>query len=139
MLLSDIPEVLRIERLSFTTPWSRISFLEEIHAINSIAIVAQFKDIIIGYACARYFLDECHLLNLAVHPDYRRLGVASSLLEDLFDRLKDKGCIYFYLEVRISNYSSRKLYEKFGFKTVGIRKKYYLCPIEDAVIMMKEL
>lgn len=139
MHISDVSEILKIERLSFSPPWSEKSFLNEIYNKSSITNVAEFKGIIVGYVCARYFLDECHLLNLAIHPDYRRLGIASMLLDDLLEKLKNYGCLYCYLEVRISNYPSRRLYEKFGFKTVGIRKKYYLCPIEDAIIMMKEL
>jgi ribosomal-protein-alanine N-acetyltransferase len=83
--------------------------------------------------------DECHLLDLAVHPDYRRRGIARALLDNVIQELRIEGCRFFYLEVRSSNYAARKLYEKFGFNMVGIRKGYYVNPAEDAVIMMMEL
>lgn len=133
----DIPEVLNIERASFTTPWSEASFFSEIQSKNSIAKIAELNGVVVAYICIKHIEDECHILNLAVHPDYRRCGIAKALLSNIIQELSEEECKFFYLEVRASNYAARRLYEKFGFKTVGIRKRYYINPTEDAVIMMR--
>jgi ribosomal-protein-alanine N-acetyltransferase len=139
MYPEDISEVLKIERLSFTTPWSETSFYNELYSRNSITRIAEFNGIVIGYICVKHIADECHILNLAVHPDYRRRGIATMLLNDAIVKLRLHGCRFFYLEVRTSNYAARKMYERFGFNMVGIRKSYYANPVEDAVVMMMEL
>ena len=135
----DIPEVVNIERLSFTTPWSEVSFLSEVHSEHSIAKIAEFKKIVVAYIIVKCIEDECHLLNLAVHPDYRRCSIAKAMLSNIIQELKEEGYSFFYLEVRASNYAARRLYEKLGFKTIGTRKGYYVDPREDAAIMMLSL
>lgn len=139
MYPEDISEVLKIERLSFTTSWSEASFYNELYSINSIIRIAEFNGIVIGYICVKHIVDECHILNLAVHPDHRRHGIAAILLNDAIVKLRLHGCRFFYLEVRTSNYAARKMYERFGFNMAGIRKSYYANPVEDAVVMMMEL
>lgn len=139
MYPDDIPEIVSIERLSFSTPWSETSFRSEIYSRYSVTRVAELNGVIVGYICVKHVADECHLLDLAVHPDYRRRGIARALLDDVIQELRIEGCRFFYLEVRSSNYAARKLYEKFGFNMVGVRKGYYVNPAEDAVIMMLEL
>ncbi|BCB95839.1 ribosomal-protein-alanine acetyltransferase [Dissulfurispira thermophila] len=139
MYIEDIPEVVSIERLSFSMPWSETSFRSEIYSRYSITRVAELNGIVVGYICVKHVADECHLLNLAVHPDYRRRGIAKVLLDNMIRELKIEGCRFFYLEVRASNYAARRLYEGVGFNMVGIRKGYYVNPVEDAIIMMKEL
>lgn len=139
MYPEDISAVLWIERQSFTTPWSETSFRSELYSRYSITRVAECDGTVVGYICVRHVADECHLLDLAVHPDYRRRGIARMLLDDVIQGMRIESCRFFYLEVRMSNYAARKLYEQFGFKTIGIRKGYYANPIEDAVIMMLEL
>jgi ribosomal-protein-alanine N-acetyltransferase len=139
MYPDDIPEIVSIEKLSFSMPWSETSFRSEIYSRYSITRVAELNGLIVGYICVKHVADECHLLDLAVHPDYRRRGIARSLLDNVIQELRIEGCRFFYLEVRSSNYAARKLYEKFGFNMVGIRKGYYVNPVEDAVIMMMEL
>ncbi|MDI6727466.1 MAG: ribosomal protein S18-alanine N-acetyltransferase [Thermodesulfovibrionales bacterium] len=139
MYPDDIPEIVSIEKLSFSTPWSETSFRSEIYSRYSVTRVAELNGVIVGYICVKHVADECHLLDLAVHPDYRRRGIARALLDNVIQELRIEGCRFFYLEVRSSNYAARKLYEKFGFNMVGIRKGYYVNPAEDAVIMMMEL
>lgn len=139
MYPDDISEIVSIERLSFSTPWSETSFRSEIYSRYSVTRVAELNGVIVGYICVKHVADECHLLDLAVHPDYRRRGIARALLDDVIQELRIEGCRFFYLEVRSSNYAARKLYEKFGFNMVGVRKGYYVNPAEDAVIMMLEL
>jgi ribosomal-protein-alanine N-acetyltransferase len=139
MFSEDVPEVVKIERLSFSTPWSEASFYSEIYNKYSIVRVAELNGIIAGYICARHIADECHLLNMAVRPDYRRHGIAAMLLKNIIEELRGSGCRFLFLEVRESNYAARRFYEKFGFKIIGLRKNYYVYPDENAVIMMREI
>ncbi|MEK7735674.1 MAG: ribosomal protein S18-alanine N-acetyltransferase [Nitrospirota bacterium] len=136
---SDLPSVVAIERLSFSTPWSEILFFNEIYKQRSIPKVAVIGDRIAGYICANHVADEGHILNLAVHPDFRGRGIANTLVENILEELKENACRFLYLEVRASNNAARKLYEGFGFSVVGTRKGYYTEPKEDAVIMMLRL
>ena len=136
---SDLPSVVAIERLSFSTPWSETLFFNEIYKQRSIPKVAVIGDRIAGYICANHVADEGHILNLAVHPDFGRRGIANTLVENILEELKENACRFLYLEVRASNNAARKLYEGFGFSVVGTRKGYYTEPKEDAVIMMLRL
>lgn len=135
----DIPSVCLIERMSFSTPWSEYSFLAEIHKPNSIAKAAVLDNIIIGYICIEQVLDEAHILNLAVHPEYRNMGIATMLVSHIMEELRIKECRFIYLEVRASNHIAQMLYKSFGFSVTGTRKKYYIFPDEDAVIMTLEI
>jgi ribosomal-protein-alanine N-acetyltransferase len=117
----DVPAVLKIEWMSFSMPWSGASFYQEIHK---------------PYALSKIVLDECHILNLAIHPEFRGRGIATTLMEDILREAIAKGCRSFYLEVRVSNEGARMFYEHMGFSIAGLRKKYYTSPIEDAIIMV---
>ncbi|HXX80970.1 MAG TPA: ribosomal protein S18-alanine N-acetyltransferase [Thermodesulfovibrionales bacterium] len=139
MTEEDIQSVLTIEKMSFSFPWTESSFFNEVRKPRSFAKVALLNDEIAGYLCAECVLDEAHILDLAVHPDYRRMGIATALVEQILEELKEKACRFLYLEVRASNYLAKRLYQGFGFRIVGTRKKYYVSPIEDAVIMMREV
>ncbi|MDI6800482.1 MAG: ribosomal protein S18-alanine N-acetyltransferase [Thermodesulfovibrionales bacterium] len=139
MLPDDVSEVVKIERLSFSTPWSETSFYSEIYSDHSITRIAETNGTIAGYICVKRMADECHLLNLAVRPDYRNQGIATTLLNNVIQELNKWGCRALFLEVRASNYAAMRLYAGFGFKTIGVRKNYYLYPAEDAVVMMLEL
>jgi len=136
---SDLPSVVAIERLSFSTPWSETSFFNEIYKRHSTAKVFVAGERVIGYMCANQIADEGHILNLAVHPDFRGRGIANTLVKNILEELKENACRFLYLEVRASNNVARKLYEGFGFSIVGTRKEYYTEPKEDAVIMMLRL
>ncbi len=135
----DIRPVVRIEQASFPLPWSETSFVKELYRVRSIPKVAELDHVVVGYVCLDYVMDEGHILNLAVHPAHRKRGIATALVEDAVEELKLKQCKVVYLEVRESNDAARRLYAKFGFSVIGIRKKYYLAPIENAVIMMLEI
>jgi ribosomal-protein-alanine N-acetyltransferase len=135
----DIPAILEIEQISFSTPWSRESFLNEIYKKYAFSKVAVFEENVIGYICTNYMLHESHILNLAVHPGFRRRDVATILMNEAIRELKKKDCVFMYLEVRISNIGAQKFYERFGFKVETIRKKYYGNPDEDALLMMGRL
>ena len=139
MTAEDVRKVAEIEKMSFSTPWSETSFYAEVHNIHSFAKVAELENKIVGYICIRQVNDECHLLDLAIHPDHRGKGIATALFNNIMEALKPGKCRTFFLEVRTSNEAARKMYEKFGFNIVGIRKKYYINPTDDAVIMMMEI
>jgi ribosomal-protein-alanine N-acetyltransferase len=133
----DLDEVMNIERISFSSPWPVAAFLSEISNEYSLAFVAAARERISGYICAQHVLDEGHILNLAVHPELRRKGIGNALAEETLDRLKKRGCRIFYLEVRMSNAPAMQFYEHLGFKKVGVRKKYYRSPLEDAALMIR--
>jgi ribosomal-protein-alanine N-acetyltransferase len=133
---SDIPAIMEIERSSFTTPWSEISFLNEIYKKYGISKVAVFEGKLIGYICVNYVLQESHILNLAVHQDFRKRGVGTILMNEIVRELKKKGCVFIFLEVRVSNNGAQAFYERFGFTAESRRKKYYAHPDEDALLMM---
>lgn len=135
----DIPAVSEIEKISFSTPRSEQSFLDEICKKNAFLKVAVFDKSIIAYICTNYLHHESHILDIAVHPDFRRLGVATILMEEARKELKKKGCVFMYLKVRISNTGAQKFYEHSGFRFETIRKKYYDNPEEDALLMMGRL
>lgn len=136
---ADIATILEIENISFSTPWSSYSFKKEIYKPYSIPKVAVINNRVVGYICVERIIDEAHILNLAVHPDFRRMGIGSLLVNNSLEELRGTGCRYVYLEVRVSNVVAKKLYERFGFKVIGIRKHYYVRPEEDAYVMMLEL
>jgi [ribosomal protein S18]-alanine N-acetyltransferase len=139
MEIHDIPRVLEIERMSFSEPWSESAFLNEILKSYAFNRVAVRENSLIGYICVNYIIDEGHILNLAVHPDFRRQGAATVLMSEAIHELRQKGCDYLYLEVRVSNSAAKKFYERFGFGVAGIRKAYYTYPKEDALIMIGRL
>ena len=135
----DIPAVLEIEQISFSTPCTEQFFLAEIYKKYAVSRVALFEGKVIGYVCADYRLHESHVLTLAVHPNYRRRGVATVLMDEAIRDLKERGCVFLYLKVRASNAGAREFYEHLGFKVEGIRKKYYDIPEEDALVMTARL
>ena len=129
----DLPSVISIERRSFSTPWSLAMFVLELSKPSGICLAVENEDGLIGYlVCARY--DEVwHLMNVAVVPEQRRRGVATRLIEHLFDEA-GSGARY-TLEVRISNMAAIAMYERFGFRSAGRRRSYYHDNGEDALIM----
>lgn len=136
--LEHIDSVLKIDALSFPTPWSRESFERELE-INKFAkyVVARKDGIVIGYAGMWLILDEGHITNIAVHPEYRKIGAGNLLLEALIEICRIESANSLTLEVRKSNLVAQNLYKKYGFLEQGIRKGYYGDNKEDAVIMWK--
>ena len=130
--------VMVVETLSFKIPWSRSSFIEEL-TNNDLAIylVAMSEDKVIGYGGMWRIFDEGHITNIAVHPEFRRCGIASKLMDKILTICNEKGIKGLTLEVRKSNISAQKLYIKYGFKIEGMRKKYYADTGEDALIMWR--
>ena len=135
----DVLEVLAIEKASFATPWSEILFMNEIFKHRSLPKAAVIGGKVVGYICGNYLLDEGHILNVTVHPDFRKQGIASLLIHEMIRLLKEEGCRTIFLEVRISNEAALRMYEKAGFIRLATRKAYYTLPTEDAVIMSLHL
>lgn len=139
MTVRDLDRVLEIEVRSYSTPWSRRAFSSEV-TDNTYAhyFVARNKGKIVGYVGMWVILDEAHITNIAVDPDFRRQKVGQRLLEDMFRKAKDLGATRMTLEVRVSNTGARDLYKKLGFVDRGLRKGYYQDSNEDAIIMWKD-
>ena len=139
MKVEDLPEIVGIENASFKTPWSETLFYNEICKTIAVSRVAKIDGKVAGYLCANVILDEGHILNLSVHPEFRRLGIASSLIKEMIGIMREKDCRSVFLEVRTSNEQARSMYGKFGFSLLGTRKNYYISPVEDAVLMVLRL
>ena len=134
LVYSDLPAVIGIERRSFATPWSLAMFVLELSKPSGICLAAlNSEDELIGYlVCSRYD-SVWHLMNVAIDPARRRKRLATELIERLFEEAGADA--RFTLEVRISNTSAIAMYERFGFKSAGLRRRYYHDNGEDALIM----
>jgi ribosomal-protein-alanine N-acetyltransferase len=133
---ADLPQVIAIERRAFPTPWSLAMFVLELSKPSGICLAARRDGRLCGYlVCSRYDT-VWHLMNIAVDPDERRHGVATNLLSELLARAGDRGARY-TLEVRESNFGAIALYERFGFRAAGTRRRYYQDNGEDALIMWR--
>ncbi len=134
-----VTQIAELERLCFSDPWSENSIASELLNPLSLWLVALDGDTVAGYIGSQTVLDESDMMNVAVHPQYRRQGIAQALVQELALRLKEKGSRWLTLEVRASNEPAKSLYEKLGFTQVGCRKNYYRNPREDALILKKML
>ena len=133
---ADLPQIIAIERRAFPTPWSLAMFVLELSKPSGICLAALKGGVMVGYlVCSRYDT-VWHIMNVAVDPAQRRQGVATALLLDLFARI-DGPQERFTLEVRESNVAAIKLYERYGFRAAGRRRRYYQDNGEDAVVMWR--
>jgi ribosomal-protein-alanine N-acetyltransferase len=143
MEFRDLNDVMIIEVSSFATPWGRQHFLDELANPDiSIPLVLESGKKIVAYAVLWIILDECHLANIAVSPDYRKMGLAVFFLEHIKRLAREKRCGRIMLEVRKSNLDAIHLYERFRFYRVGVRKHYYhdgFMQTEDAILMDLDL
>jgi len=130
---SDLPAVISIERRSFPSPWSLAMFVLELSKPSGVCLAATEGDELLGYlVCSRY--DQVwHLMNVAVSPERRRRGVARRLISRLLE--EGGGRLPFTLEVRVSNRGAIAMYESLGFRSAGVRPRYYRDNGEDALIM----
>ena len=133
----DLPQVIAIERRAFTSPWSVSMFVLELSKPSGIRLAAVRGQKIVGYVfCARY--DEAyHVMTLATAPEHRREGIASALLEAVMERAGADA--NYTLEARVSNLGAIALYERYGFRGVGTRPRYYADNGEDALIMWRAI
>ena len=135
---SHIPQIAELETLCFSDPWSEASIASELSNPLSCWLVAVEGEKLAGYIGSQTVMGETDMMNVAVDPDFRRQGVAQTLILALVEALKVRGSHWLMLEVRDSNVPARALYEKLGFAEVGRRKNYYRNPKEDALILRKE-
>jgi [ribosomal protein S18]-alanine N-acetyltransferase len=136
----DLAAVEGIERRSYPTPWSRSMFAGEIAKPSSICLGAFETDtgVLLGYLIISRYVDAWHVMNVAVEPEHRRRGIATALLDRLFELTSEDGRRGYTLEVRVSNTEAIALYERLGFESRGIRRGYYTDNREDALIMWKD-
>ena len=134
-----LDEAAELERICFTTPWSRNMLAEELkNALSAFLVALDGDGNVAGYAGVQVILDEGYITNVAVRPDCRRQGVAGKLLQVFLDFARGNHLAFLTLEVRVSNAPAIALYESRGFQITGRRKNYYEHPREDAIIMTKE-
>ena len=135
---SHVEAIAELEKLCFSDPWSVNSISSELNNALSLWLVALDEDKVVGYVGSQSVMGWSDMMNLAVHPDYRRQKIGENLVKKLIEMLRERENTCLTLEVRISNFSAIALYEKIGFVQVGKRPNYYHNPKEDALILRKE-
>jgi len=142
LALGDLTAIEEIERRSYRTPWSRSMFAGELAKPSSICLGAFDVDgedgTLVGYLIVSRYVDAWHVMNIAVDPEHRGRGIATMLLERLFEVTSEDARRGYTLEVRVSNATAISLYERLGFEARGIRRGYYTDNREDALIMWKD-
>jgi ribosomal-protein-alanine N-acetyltransferase len=136
--LADLTDVEAIERRAYRTPWSRSMFASELAKPTSICLGAFEGEQLVGYVINSRYVDAWHVMNVAVDPDYQRRGIATTLLQRLFELTADDERRGYTLEVRVSNAGAIELYERLGFERRGTRRGYYTDNREDALIMWRD-
>ena len=142
MEAADLPSVMEIEAVSFPNPWHESTFRGEIqHRPISFPLVVEHGALnsVIGYIVFWVIGEEAQINNIAVHPDFRRLGVGERVLRQVIAQLRSSGVSMVTLEVRPSNTGAQTLYRKLGFRMIGLRKGYYTNPPEDAFVLALHL
>ncbi len=136
MTIDDVERVYEIESLSFTLPWTKEAFYYEMNDNkHAYYVIAETDEEIVGYCGMWLVLDEAHVTNIAIHPDYRGKKMGGGLMQAAIDAAKENGAVLMTLEARVSNTVAQNLYRKLGFKNGGIRKRYYTDNYEDAIVM----
>ena len=138
MTAQHVSAVARLEKLCFSDPWSENSVASELVNPLSVWLVALEDETVIGYIGSQTVMGETDMMNVAVHPDYRRRGVARGLIEALMQNLMERESRCLTLEVRASNTPAIALYTEMEFQEVGRRRNYYRNPKEDALILRRE-
>lgn len=133
-----VKQIAELEKRCFCDPWSENSIASEVNNRLSYWLVATDEDKVIGYVGSQTVLGETDMMNIAVHPEYRKQGIGTALIRSLIDILESHGSHSLMLEVRVSNAPAISVYEKLGFGEVGRRRNYYRNPKEDALILRKE-
>ena len=138
MNADHVAQIAALEKICFSDPWSERSIDSELDNKLAFWLVATEGETVAGYIGSQTVMEETDMMNVAVHPDFRRQGIAEALVSGLVEHLKAMGSHCLTLEVRASNAPAIALYEKLGFAEIGRRKNYYRNPREDALILRKE-
>ena len=133
-----VSQVAELEKLCFSDPWSESSVASELNNQLALWLVAEDNGRVAGYVGSQTVMGESDMMNVAVHPDYRKQGIATTLIVGLVEELRKRESHCLTLEVRASNENAISLYQKLEFQQVGCRKNYYRNPKEDALILSKE-
>jgi ribosomal-protein-alanine N-acetyltransferase len=139
MLSKDLDQIITIEKVCFSTPWSKGSFENELKNEFAYYQCAEIEGKIVGYMGMWRVVDECHITNVAILPEYRKRGIAGMLIQKMVGICRSSEISAMTLEVRVSNIPAINLYKKYGFYSVGKRPNYYTRPVEDALIMWKKV
>lgn len=135
----DIEYITDLEAKTFPDAWTVKSVTETLHQAQAFITIAQIDDIFAGYCIIYYVMDEAEIARIAINEDMRRKGVGRELLDYTCDCCREKGVERILLDVRENNAGAIAFYNKYGFRTDGIRKKFYEMPKEDAVLMSMSL
>ncbi len=136
----DVHEMAQLDKICFSAPWSEDSFWSEINTNErAVYIVAELENRIVGYGGMWIILDEGHITNIAVHPDYRRKHIGHAIVETIIETAENNGVVAETLEVRKSNTPAINLYTGFKFREEGVREGYYDDNGEDAIIMWRRI
>ena len=129
---SDVDELIELEKLCFAYSWTRDQFLMGLERGVFTILGVRNNGILVGYIAFSLIEDEMEILNLAVHPDFRKRHIGTKLLDRGFEICRKKGIAKSFLDVKESNVAAIDMYEKFGYTQIGIRKKYYPDTKENA-------
>ena len=132
---ADLPEVLRIEEQAYSVPWSESTFRSLLLRTDTDLVCAERGREVVGYAVCWFVMDQGELGNVAVGGAWRRLGIGARLVEAILERARRRRAREVFLEVRRSNAMAQRLYGRLGFREIGVRKNYYVRPVEDALVM----
>lgn len=135
----DLPRILEIEQASFSTPWRRSTFEGLLRRGDADLIGATAEGRLVGYAITWTIMDQAELGNVAVMGEVRGRGLGRTLVLAALERVRSRGARECFLEVRESNHTARRLYESLGFVAIGRRRRYYSSPVEDALVMRREV
>ncbi len=137
MTEAEIKDITEIEKECFADPWSEDALRSELTNENAVFLTAKVSGKVAGYIGVHTVLDESYIANVAVSSDFRRMGIASMLLDCAEEKVREKGCSFISLEVRVSNIPAINLYQKHGYISQGERRNFYSHPTENALIMTK--
>ncbi|MEP6590079.1 MAG: ribosomal protein S18-alanine N-acetyltransferase [Gemmatimonadota bacterium] len=138
--LADLPVLVELELRSFSDPWTAAQLREALRWTGAIALVAEGADGVVGgYLLGRVVVDEAEILSIATDPRLRRTGLGRRLLREAMAIMLERGAHAAWLEVRVGNVAARAMYQCEGFVAAGLRKGYYRCPEEDAIVLRRDL
>ena len=135
MTLQDVPAVAEIEKACFSLPWSEQSLVDSVVREDTMFLVCEDAQEIVGYIGMYLSFDEGDITNVAVSPAHRKKGYGEAIVSKAVELAKEKQLEMILLEVRVSNVPAISLYKKMGFEEIGMRKNFYEHPVEDAIIM----
>jgi len=137
----DLADVMEIDRVSFSSPWTPEMYRAEQQnpGVSSIVVLRIPECRVAGYCSYWFVVDEIHVNNVAVRPEYRRRGLGTRLVERVLEDGRRRGAVRVLLEVRSANLAARQLYEQMGFTVLGVRRAYYREPVDDALMLSRDI